>query len=74
MRSVLTATAPSSAHGSQVSIGPMLIPSQVKKPSQPEASASRAIATTSCALPWLATNPNLMVNLLCSPGASPGAM
>jgi hypothetical protein len=51
IRCVLTATAPSSVHGSQVSIGPTLMPSQVKNPSHPCASTSCASRSICAAVP-----------------------
>jgi len=46
IRSVRVATAPSSTHGSHVSMEPIAIASQVKKPSQPCSSAATAMSSS----------------------------
>lgn len=58
---VRTAIAPSIVHGSNASISPMLMPSHVKNPSQPDRSASPAISKIWSVLPQLPTNPNFML-------------
>ena len=59
-RLVRTAAAPSRVHGSNVSMGPMAMPSQAKKPSQPASSAATAISMFWAADPHVAVTPNFM--------------
>ena len=60
IRLVRTAAAPSTVHGSNVSIGPTLMPSQAMKASQPASSAATAISMFWAADPHDAVTPNFM--------------
>src|SRR4051794_5292266 len=64
IRLVRTAAAPSSVHGSNVSIAPTLMPSQAKNPSQPASSAATAISIDWAAEPHEAVTPNFMPTTL----------